>query len=158
MGIESFCSEPVWVMPNEKILQVEEFYPKSSLPYTNFNGHGFIKISTDDNIKLNFKFQVEEKGEYIIDCRYANGTGTMEIQITIVQSGACMSMMIIKAFGLCPKEENMNGRIGGYSNVVKTYLNKGNNELSVIFEEWNTNMDGEINEALMDQIRVIKLK
>ena len=156
-GDESFCSEPVWVMPNEKILQVEEFYPKSSLPYTNFNGHGFIKISTDDNIKLNFKFQVEEKGEYIIDCRYANGTGPWNTD----NNCAIRSLYVnddYKGVWVMPQRGKYEWSDWGYSNVVKTYLNKGNNELSVIFEEWNTNMDGEINEALMDQIRVIKLK
>ncbi len=156
-GDESFSSEPVRVIPHELILETEQYYPKSDLPFTNYKGKGFIKINTSENMKLNFKFSVEEEGEYIIDCRYANGTGPWNTD----NNCAIRSLYVnddYKGVWVMPQRGKDEWSDWGYSNAVKTHLNKGNNDLSIVLENWNSNMDGEINEALMDQIRVIKLK
>nr|WP_321408406.1 hypothetical protein [uncultured Carboxylicivirga sp.] len=155
-GDESFSSEPVQIIPLDIILEAEHFYPNSNLPYTNFKSAGFIKTSVTENVKLIFNISVEEEGEYIIDFRYANGTGPWN-----TDNNCCIRSLYINdnyaGVVVMPQRGSDEWSDWGFTNAVKTYLNKGNNILSVVFEEWNTNMDGEINEALIDQMRIIKL-
>ncbi|MCU4165893.1 MGH1-like glycoside hydrolase domain-containing protein [Carboxylicivirga caseinilyticus] len=155
-GDESFSSEPVKVIPVETILEIEQFYPKSSLPYTNYTGQGFIKISTNENVDLNLKVSVEEDGEYIIDCRYANGTGPWN-----TDNNCCIRSLYVnndyEGVLVMPQRGKGEWSDWGYSNAVKVHLLKGNINLKIVLEVWNTNMDEEINEALIDFIRIIKV-
>ncbi len=155
-GDESFSSEPVRLIPQELILETEQYYPKSTLPFTNYKGDGFIKISTSKNVILNFKFSVEEAGEYIIDCRYANGTGPWN-----TDNNCCIRSLYVNddynGVWVMPQRGKDEWSDWGYSNAIKVKFNKGSNKLSMVFEKWNLNMDGEINEALLDQIRIIKI-
>jgi len=43
----------------------------------------------------------------------------------------------------------------GFSNAVHVSLEKGINELRIEYKDWNINMDGEINEAMLDYLRRI---
>jgi hypothetical protein len=45
----------------------------------------------------------------------------------------------------------------GYSNGCQVNLKKGKNQLNIRFEDWNTNMDGEINKAMLDFVRMIRM-
>jgi len=56
-GFESFSSEPMVFAKNELLFQFEEFVAASSLPYTNFDGKGFVEISTS---KISFPFPERE--------------------------------------------------------------------------------------------------
>jgi hypothetical protein len=40
---------------------------------------------------------------------------------------------------------------------VKLYLKKGTNTISLSYENYNENMNGEINQAMLDYMRVVKL-
>ena len=45
----------------------------------------------------------------------------------------------------------------GYSNAYSVPLNKGSNDIKLVFEEWNNNMNVEVNTAMLDQLRLIRL-
>ena len=137
------------------VLEAEDFLKKSSLPYTNYTGSGFIKTSTKENKVLDFKIKVKEAGEYLVDLRYANGTGPWN-----TDNNCCIrSLYVNKEYNgvlVMPQRGEGEWSDWGRSNTIKTNLKKGNNNLSIVFEEWNTNMDGEINEALIDHIKIVK--
>jgi len=42
----------------------------------------------------------------------------------------------------------------GFSNALSLSLEKGRNEIRISFDHWNNNMDGEINEAMLDYLRL----
>jgi hypothetical protein len=46
----------------------------------------------------------------------------------------------------------------GYSNAVKVNLKKGLNNVSIIFKDYNDNMNETINQAMIDNLRVVRLK
>ena len=45
----------------------------------------------------------------------------------------------------------------GFSNKVQTSLKKGNYQIELKLEDYNDNMNQEINQAMLDYIRLIKL-
>ena len=76
-GFESFSSEPIMVYPKsgEKILEMENYAPKSKLPYTNFSGKGFVGVTMTKNTAITVPVSVAAAGKYLLDVRYSNGTG-----------------------------------------------------------------------------------
>ena len=45
----------------------------------------------------------------------------------------------------------------GYSNSVKVHLTKGKHIISLNFEDFDDNMNGEINQAMIDAMRIMFL-
>ncbi|MFA9391498.1 MAG: hypothetical protein ACERKD_16935 [Prolixibacteraceae bacterium] len=158
-NVESFTSEPVLVgkSADKKIVEVENFASKSKLPYTNYSGKGFVEISSTVNRKIELKIDVHEAGMYLLNCRYSNGTGPWNTD----NNCGIRSVYINKDYSgvwVFPQRGTNEWSDWGYSNFIEVALKKGSNTLSIIFEDWNVNMDGEINEALLDYVYVIPKK
>jgi hypothetical protein len=155
--IESFSSEPVLVCKDsdQKIIEVESFAERSKLPYSNYSGNGFVEISSSKNREISINIVSSVNGTALIDCRYANGTGPWNTDNNCgIRSVYCNSNYA--GVWVFPQRGTNEWSDWGFSNIIEVPLNKGNNQLSIRFEDWNTNMDGEINEALLDYIRVIR--
>jgi len=155
--IESFSSEPVLVYNSsaKKIVEVESSVAKSGLPYTNYSGNGFAEISSSKNREININLTVPEAGRYLIDCRYANGSGPWNTD----NNCGIRSVYVNSSYSgvwVFPQRGTNEWSDWGFSNIIETSLDKGKNQLAIKFEDWNINMDGEINDALLDFIRVIK--
>ncbi|WP_338358418.1 hypothetical protein, partial [Yeosuana marina] len=45
----------------------------------------------------------------------------------------------------------------GFSNSKKIHLNAGVNKIKISFEDWNTNMNVDINTAMLDYLRIISV-
>ena len=155
--LQSFTSEPLQIYPsaNEQIIQIENFVQRSNRPYQGFTGDGFVEISKTINRKIDFTINIKEDGNYILDVRYANGNGPINTEnkcafrtITIDDKKA--GTLVFPQRG---KEEWSNW---GWSNSMKLPLTKGLHHLSLTFESWNENMNGEINQAMLDCVRLIR--
>jgi len=159
LGYESFANEPVVVFPEqaEKIVETESMMKKSLLPYTNYSGDGFIKISTTENRKLAFNISVKEKGRYLIDLRYANGTGPWNTDNNCAIRSVYINNTYQGVF-VMPQRGTDEWSDWGFTNAIEVELEKGTNTLTLQFDSWNTNMDGDINEALIDYIRLIQIE
>ena len=156
-GTESFASEPLQVYPeqNEQIIQLGNFEPKSKNPYNGFTGNGFVEISKTVNPKINFTINVSQDGNYILDVRYANGNGPINTENkcafrTISIDSAETATLVFPQRG---KDEWSNW---GWSNPLKLPLTKGLHHVSISFENWNENMNGDINQAMLDCVRLIR--
>ncbi len=155
-GDESFSSEPVQIKMEQWVWQVEEQYKASNLPYSNFSGKGFIKTSMYENTSLNFDLRVHKDGEYLLDLRYANGTGPWNTD----NNCGIRSLYVNNDYNgvlVFPQRGTDEWSDWGYSNSIKVKLHKGKNIIRIVLEDWNTNMDGQINEALLDHIRLTSL-
>ncbi|HEU5364369.1 MAG TPA: amylo-alpha-1,6-glucosidase [Hanamia sp.] len=155
---ESFASEPLQIYPsaNKQIIQIEDFVSKSDKPYQGFTGKGFIEISKTINRKIDFTINVKEDGNYILDVRYANGNGPINTENkcafrTITIDNKTTGTLVFPQRG---KDEWSNW---GWSNSIKVALAKGLHHVTISFEAWNENMNGEINQAMLDCMRLIKL-
>jgi hypothetical protein len=156
---ESFASEPLQVFPdqNRQIIQLEKFAAKSNKPYKGFSGNGFIEISKTVNRKINFTINLNEDGTYILDVKYANGNGPINTENkcafrTITIDSAITATLVFPQRG---KDEWSNW---GWSNSLKLSLTKGLHHVSISFEDWNENMNGDINQAMLDFVRLIKCR
>ncbi|MFZ4464251.1 MAG: hypothetical protein ACOYN5_10405, partial [Bacteroidales bacterium] len=155
--IESFSSEPILICKDsDKItFEVEDFVSKSHLPYTNYSGDGFVEICSTNNREIVMNIDVPESGNYLLDCRYANGTGPWNTD----NNCGIRSIYINNNYSgvwVFPQRGTNEWSDWGYSNIIEAQLKKGKNQLIIRFDDWNINMDGEINDALLDFVRVIR--
>ncbi|HVV55044.1 MAG TPA: hypothetical protein VHC47_06960 [Mucilaginibacter sp.] len=157
-GVASFASEPVAIIPASSLqtLEMEDFAPKANLPYKGYSGIGFINISKTENTIVNIPVDIDKTGWYVVDFRYANGNGPINTDNkcairTLDADGQFAGTVVFPQRG---KDEWSNW---GYSNPVKIQLSRGKHTLTLQFKEANENMDGAINQAVLDQVRVIRL-
>ncbi|MBL0135020.1 MAG: glycogen debranching protein [Chitinophagaceae bacterium] len=158
-GRGSFASEPIVVVDDKdvKILQAEGSAPKADLPYKGYTGDGFVEISTSINRNLSFNIDIPVNGWYAVDFRYANGNGPTNTENkcairTLQVDGKNKSAIVFPQRG---KEEWSNW---GYTNSLKVFLAKGKHSISLSFEEVNENMNGVVNQAMVDCLRVSRIK
>ncbi|MEI6948638.1 hypothetical protein V9K67_15700 [Paraflavisolibacter sp. H34] len=158
-GVESFASEPVLVVGQKAavVYELERAAEKASLPHQGFSGSGFVEISKAKNTTLSFPVTIAEEGVYAIDFRYANGNGPINTEnkcaLRTLKSGADFLGTVV-----LPQRGKGEWSAWGWSNAVQTTLSKGRHTLSLSFEPYNENMNGDINEALLDYVRIIKIK
>lgn len=154
-GVQSFASEPVLIAGKAVILvQAENGAGASPLPYKGFTGKGFAETSKTKNTSLHFTVTVPQDGFYSVDVRYANGSGPVNTEnkcaIRTLKEGAnFIGTVVLPQRG---REEWSNW---GWSNPVRTALKKGSHTFTLSLEPYNENMNGEINEAMLDCIRII---
>jgi hypothetical protein len=155
-GLASFASEPLWVGGSEQV-ELEQATALYKAPLIGFSGKGVIEISTTANRSLRFVVNVPAKGNYLLDMRYANGSGPWNTdnkcaQRTLAVNGAKAGVLVFPQRG---KDEWSNW---GYSNVLLLPLEAGKNEFTLTFDPWNENMNGEVNRALLDFVRLRKVE
>lgn len=155
----SFASEPILVADekNISVYQAEDFASKSDSSFKGFTGKGFVETSTTLNRNLSFNINVAKEGSYRINFRYANGNGPTNTEnkcaIRTLNVDEKESGTIV--FPQRGKNEWSNW---GYSNSVKIFLTKGKHIINLSFEDFDDNMNGEINQAMIDAMRLILLK
>lgn len=154
-GYEGFLSEPVVFAKEMKIFQAEDFEVASTLPYTNYNGSGFIALTMNQNREVFFRVMVEEAGTYLVDFRYANGSGPWNTD----NKCAIRSLSINDTRNgviVMPQRGNNEWSDWGFSNAHTVVLNEGMNEIKLYFEDNNHNMNVDVNTAMIDFLRLIK--
>ena len=158
-NLESFASEPLPVVNDKyvQIFQAEDVAEKSDLSYKDFTGDGFIEISKTSNKTVHFKVRVNQDGLYSIDFSYANGNGPTNTENKCAIRTLAVDEKPVNAviFPQRGKEEWSNW---GYSNALKIHLSKGEHIISLLLKDANENMNGEINQAMIDFLRVQFLK
>lgn len=158
-GFESFTSEPVWIYDEKATqkIEMEKIAGRSGLDYVNYSGSGFAEISTSANKEISIPLTVDKEGDYLVDFRYSNGSGPWNTDNkcairSLYTNGDYTGVMIFPQRG---KDEWSDW---GYSNSYSLHLKKGENRLVLKFEDWNNNMNVEVNKAMLDYLRVIPMK
>ncbi len=157
-GVSSFNSEPLAVIPAgvENIIEVETVAERSDLPYQGFLGKGFVEISKTKNTTINFLVTVKEDGIYAVDFRYANGNGPINTE----NKCAIRTLDVDNHFAgtvVFPQRGKGEWSNWGFTNPVKMKLLKGTHTISLQFKDANENMNPEINQAMVDYLRMIKI-
>lgn len=157
-GFESFASEPLLraSFNHVQILEMEKFAPVSALPYKGYNGKGFVEISLEKNTAINFTVQIPEPGIYAVDFLYSNGNGPVN-----TENKCAMRTLICneKSYGTVVFPQRGSGEWSewGYSNSVLVTLEKGEAHFTLRYEPQNVNMNGEINSAMLDRVRLVRM-
>ena len=157
-GVGSFNSEPVDVIPANAIqtTEVEDVAGKSELPYQGFSGSGFVEISKTKNTTVTIPVTVREDGVYALDFRYANGNGPVNTE----NKCAIRTLDVDGHFAgteVFPQRGKGEWSDWGFSNPVKVRLLKGKHTLNLQFKDANENMNGEVNQAMLDYLRLVRV-
>lgn len=157
-GYESFTSEPLRVAPETavRIIEMEQFTGAARLPYTNYSGSGFVEVSNEKNRTIEMVIAAEEAGDHLIDFRYSNGSGPWNTDNKcavrdLYANGERAGSLVF------PQRGTDEWSDWGYSNSYVVKLNKGQNTLRLSFEPWNVNMNVEVNRAMLDYVRMVRL-
>ena len=154
----SFISEPVLLTDSGRVIQEDltRFAAASSRNYPGFTGRGFVEISRTANRSIRMPVEVPVDGRYLVSFRYANGNGPVNTEnkcaIRSLYSGETLAGAIV-----FPQRGTNEWSNWGYTNALPLTLVAGNNVLELRFEDWNENMNGEVNQAMIDEIRLVRL-
>ena len=157
-GVESFASEPLLFEGNSPsaIYELEKFATKSDFTYKGANGN-FVEIASNVNTTINIPVTINEPGIYSINFRYANGNGPVNTENKCAIRTLSIDKKITGTviFPQRGKEEWSNW---GFSNSVQVLLSKGKHVVTLSFTVANENMNGEINQAMLDYLQLVKIK
>mgnify|MGYP000951949138 FL=1 len=152
-----FPSEPVYPQSQlYQIIEIENVAAKAGLPYQGYTGAGFVEVSKTVNRKLEIPVEVDVPGEYAIDVRYANGNGPINTKNKCAIRNLAVNGKNVNAF-VFPQRGNGEWSDWGYSNPLMVQLPAGLSTLVISFEDFNDNMNGLINHAMLDHLRITKL-
>lgn len=157
-GIESFASEPLMIVPESQhtVIEAEKFTENIESRSHGFSGKGYVKTDINARKSIAITVSLKESGAYAIDFRYANGHGPVNTENkcgirSLIINGKKVSTIVFPQRG---KDEWSDW---GFTNSVLADLPAETNEISLTYDEYNVNMNGEINEAVIDYLRVIKV-
>lgn len=157
-GFESFTSEPIWMYDasEAKQLEMETFTEASSEDLVNYSGNGYVEISTEKNREIKIPVQVDKAGKYLVDFRYSNGSGPWNTDNKAAIRSLYANENYVGSY-VFPQRGTDEWSDWGFSNSYTVDLQKGQNVLVLKFEDWNNNMNVEVNKAMLDYLRLIKL-
>ena len=152
-GYEGFAAEPLSWSPKEQIIELEQLAEASPLPYTNYSGSGFIELSRQHNLYAQIPVTVDQPGTYLLDFRYANGSGRWNTDnkcaIRSLYLGDVYQGVIVM-----PQRGMDEWSDWGYTNSIAVQLEASTQQLTIAFEDWNNNMNVEVNRAMLDFLRI----
>ncbi|MES2734291.1 MAG: glycogen debranching protein [Bacteroidota bacterium] len=157
-GFQSFKSAPSIFINNAlvKIEQAEKFAHPANLPYLDFTGNGFVELSKQHNTAINLKINVVLRGSYLVDFRYANGNGPINTENKCAIRTLWLNDQEVGTV-VFPQRGQQEWSDWGYTNAYVLQLASGEHTLSLRFEPHNENMNGEVNTAMLDHLRLIKI-
>lgn len=116
----------------------------------------FVEVGRRKHRRVKFKFSVPHEGDYLVDLRYANGSGPvwggdMCALRTLTVNGEAAGVLVM------PQRGTGYWLATGYSNMLRVRLRRGENTISIDYREaHNANMNKETNTALIQYIRIIR--
>ena len=155
-GFEGFSCEPVIFAKQVQIIEIEDTVSPSTLPYTNYSGQGFVEVSLSQNKEIILSIDVEQSSNYLLDFRYSNGNGPWNTD----NKCAIRSLSVNDNYEgviVLPQRGKDEWSDWGFSNSHEVALNAGRNTIKIHFEDWNNNMNVEVNTAMLDYLRVTTL-
>lgn len=155
--VQSFKSNPVSVFAElgQIVLQAESFNLKGEQTVQGFSGKGYVVFSKENGAELHFKVCVADAGRYRLQFRYANGSGPMNTDNkcgvrSLYKDDQFIHSLVFPQRG---KDEWSNW---GLTNPEMIDLPKGEKKFTIRFDDFNTNMNGEINSFFLDQMMLVK--
>jgi hypothetical protein len=138
-------------------VSAETVAPKSELNYQGANGSGFSELSTTVNTSVTFTVNISKAGQYSIDFRYANGNGPTNTENKCAIRNLSVDSKNVGTIVL-PQRGKGEWSNWGYTNSVLVSLTAGKHTVRLSYESYNENMNQEINQAMLDELRLILVK
>ena len=158
LGFESFASEPLPVGVDEACFpfNIEATASPSGKPYQDYGGSEFVETTTTVNPSVAATVTVPATGVYAVDIRYANGNGPINTSNKCAIRTLRINQQFLGTIVL-PQRGDNDWADWGFSNSVAVHLQKGTHTLLLSLEPANENMNGDVNEAILNCIRLTKI-
>jgi hypothetical protein len=155
-GSEGFATEPIFTGGQSLAFEMEDVSRASDLPYVNFSGKGFVELSLEQNRDLVIPVSVPEEATFLADFRYSNGSGRWNTDNkcairSLSLNGEYQGVLVM------PQRGQDEWSDWGFTNSFRLKLRPGRNTIRVHFEDWNNNMNVEVNTAMLDAMRMIRI-
>lgn len=156
-GTSSFASEPIKLSENISYsLDLSTIVPSPLRKYSGYSGGGYLAINIHENRMVPFDFNVEEAGTYAIFFIYSNGNGPINTDNKCAFRSLKLDGRQVGT-AVFPQRGKDQWEDWGRSNTIKVSLKPGKNFFMLTFESHNANMNGEINEAMLDSVHIINV-
>ncbi|MBR5788392.1 MAG: hypothetical protein IKY35_06895 [Muribaculaceae bacterium] len=163
-GVESFASEPrsnadrfIVEMPGEKTsMKSAEISYQPLIPIAGYNGNGFVETD-HSTAAISVTIDVPADGEYAFSLRYANGNGPVNTENkcairTLTIDGNKIGTVVMPHRGVANWDD------WGMTNEVKTELKAGKHTLCIEYRPENENMNLSTNHAIVDCVKLVRVK
>ncbi|MBQ1184153.1 MAG: hypothetical protein IIX55_00400 [Muribaculaceae bacterium] len=163
-GVESFASEPrsnadrfIVEMPGEKTsMKSAEISYQPLTPIAGYNGNGFVETD-HSTAAISVTVDVPADGEYAFSLRYANGNGPVNTENkcairTLTVDGNKIGTVVMPHRGVANWDD------WGMTNEVKTELKAGKHTLCIEYRPENENMNLSTNHAIIDCVKLVRVK
>lgn len=122
---------------------------------TGWDGAGYVTLDAASP-PLDIALLVDRAGWYALDVRYANGSGAASygyrgVARALLVDGVTAGTLLLPQRGIGRWDD------WGYSNAVRVWLAAGNHVVSIAYRPEYRNMDGTVDRARIDHLRVARL-
>ena len=155
-GVGSFLSEPIRVVPPDAVLLAEPSGAVTDTTNAGADGDGSVELTTSANTEVQFTVEIPVAGRYAIDARYANGSGPINTGDkaairSLLVDGTRVGSLVMPHRGADLWTD------WGYSSVLTAWLSAGAHAITLAYTEVDRNMNGAVNTALVDHLRLTRL-
>ena len=155
-GLGSFLSEPVRVAPPDAVILAEPAEATLDTARAGADADGFVELTVAGNTEVQFTVDVAVPGTYAINARYANGSGP----INSGDKAAIRSLLVdgVRVGSLVMPHRGADlWTDWGYSSALTKWLDAGSHTITLAYTPVDRNMNGAVNEALVDHVRLTRL-
>jgi hypothetical protein len=155
-GLESFLSEPVRVAPDDAVTITRPVGAPLEREHAGFTGDGYVRLTREMNTSLQVPVRITCGGVYRVEPRYANGSGPINTDAkaairTLRVAGDDVGVLVM------PQRGTDRWTDWGYGTALRVTLGSGEHILTLAFTALDENMDGDVNTALLDHLRLTRL-
>ncbi len=156
-GSHSFLSQPIPADDNVGIIvEAETAASPSSEKFTDYTGTGFVELSRTLNRSITLRASIPNPGTYAIDFRYANGSGPINTDNKCAIRSLTVDGKLSGAI-VFPQRGKDQWSKWGYSSRQQAVLTPGEHEFRLQFEQADENMNGDVNRAMLDHLRLTRI-
>jgi hypothetical protein len=155
-GLASFLSEPVRVVADGAEIIARPRGASLEREHEGFTGDGYVRLTREANTTVQVPVTIACAGEYVVEPRYANGSGPINTDakaaIRTLSVGSDRIGVLVM-----PQRGSDRWSDWGYGTGLRIPLEPGEHTLVVEFTDRNENMDGRVNTALLDHLRLTRV-
>jgi hypothetical protein len=155
-GIGSFLSEPLRREATGSVTLARPVGAPLEREHSGYSGAGYVRLTRGQNLRVELPLRLACGGEYLVDARYANGSGPVNTDSkaairTLRVDGREAGVLVMPQRGSGHWDE------WGYGTPLRLTLAAGAHRLLLEYTALDENMDRHENTALLDHLRLTRL-
>ncbi len=154
-GQVSFRSEPVRVVADSAVRTAQPPGAQAT-EHAGYTGDGYLPLTRETNRTVELEVTAPATGRYALAFRYANGHGPINTDNKAAIRSVRVDGERVGA-AVFPQRGDGAWTDWGYTNTLRVRLAEGTHTVTVAFTESDENMNGTVNAAHLDHLRLTPL-